>query len=173
MGNRKNKLREWLKAIIIAIGLAMMMKLFIFEFIQIDGTSMLPTLSDKERLIVNKIQYVISKPQIGDIVVFEHPHNRQFQLVKRIIAKEGDTIEIIDGQIFVNNNKVQESYILEKTSENFKKRMVPPNTVFVLGDNRNNSKDSRFEDIGFIPLKLVKGKVFFRILPVKNFGKIE
>ncbi|WZL74823.1 signal peptidase I [Clostridiaceae bacterium 35-E11] len=173
MSAPKSELREWMKAIIMAIGLAIIIKLFIFEFIQIDGNSMFPTLAHQERFIVNKFQYILHKPQIGDVVVFEHPHNNHYQLIKRVVAKEGDTIEIIDGQVFVNNKRIKESYILEKTSENFKKRMIPRNTVFVLGDNRNNSKDSRFEDIGFIPLKLVKGKVIFRIFPVKNFGKLE
>lgn len=165
----RNKSRKWLGLIIIVF----IVKVFVFECMQIKGNFMIPTLKNGERLIVNKFAYMISKPKIGDIIIFKCAFDRKCKMIKRVVATEGNTIEIMNGKIFVNDHMLKESYILEEISDDFHKRVVPVNTIFVLGDNRNNSKDSRFKDVGFIPLALVQGKGYYVIWPIKNLRKIR
>ena len=170
MDKSKNELREWLETIAIAVVLAILMKMFLFDLIQVDGNSMMPTLADRERLIIYKTGYLIHKPKPGDIAVFRYPHEPKYNFIKRVIAMEGNTIEIINGKVLVNNVPLEEPYIIEETLGDFGKRLIPENTIFVLGDNRNNSKDSRFQDVGFIPIHHVKGKALLKIWPL---SKIE
>ncbi|AOT68381.1 signal peptidase I [Geosporobacter ferrireducens] len=168
MNKSKNELREWLETIAIAVVLAILIKAFLFDLIQVDGNSMMPTLANHERLIVYKAGYLIHKPKAGDIVVFRYPHEPKYNFIKRVIAVEGNTVEITDGRVFVDNVPLDEPYILEVTLGDFHKRIVPENTIFVLGDNRNNSKDSRFEDVGFVPVYHVKGRALLKIWPLSK-----
>lgn len=172
MENGNKAMREWLEAIGIALLLALLIKTFVLDTIQVDGNSMVPTLRHHDRLIMNKFEYRMQKPERGEIVVFQYPHDRTYYFIKRVIAVEGDTVEIANGEVIVNGQALKEPYILEKTSGDFSKRLVPKDTIFVLGDNRNNSKDSRFKDVGPVSLKLVKGRAVFRIWPFHSFGKI-
>ncbi|MFT9496454.1 signal peptidase I [Anaerosolibacter sp.] len=172
MDNANKEIREWIETLFIAILLAVLIKMFVFDFIQVDGNSMVPTLNHRDRLFMNKLQYFIQKPAKGDIVVFQYPYDKSYFFIKRVIATEGDTIEIKDGQVIVNGTVCEEPYVLEKTIDYFGKKFVPKDTIFVLGDNRNNSKDSRYEDIGAVSLKLVKGKAIMRVWPLRRFGKI-
>ena len=89
-------------------------------------------------------------------------------LIKRVIATAGDTVEIKDGRVFVNDQLLNEDYILEKTKSEYPKSTVPKGTIFVMGDNRNNSEDSRFADVGFVPLDLIKGKAMLVFWPVSQ-----
>jgi signal peptidase I len=171
--NPNREIREWIETLFIAIMLAVLIKMFVFDFIQVDGNSMVPTLNHRDRLLINKLQYFIYKPGKGDIVVFQYPYDKTYYFIKRVIATEGDTVEIKDGQVIINGIVCEESYILEKTADDFEKKFVPKDTIFVLGDNRNNSKDSRYIDIGVVPLKLVKGKAIMRVWPLRSFGKLQ
>ncbi|MEW9122525.1 MAG: signal peptidase I [Thermotaleaceae bacterium] len=173
MNQSREGLREWLEMILIAILLAVVIKAFLYDLILVDGNSMMPTLVDSERLIVSKIDYLIHSPKQGDIAIFRYPHEPKINFIKRVIAISGDTIEIKDGEVWLNDVLFKEPYIKEKTIGDFAKRVVPENTIFVLGDNRNNSKDSRFEDVGFIPVSYVKGKAVIKVWPIKNISKIE
>lgn len=168
----KKKTRKYFQTIILALVIAMVTKIFILDFIQVNGDSMLNTLRNGEKLLVNKILYKIEKPIKGSIIIFDYPGDRNYQLIKRIIALEGETVEIKDGLVLVNGEEIVENYIKEKTIDDFSKRVVPNNSVFVLGDNRHNSKDSRFQDVGFIPVKLIKGKAIYVIWPMNNMRKI-
>ncbi|WP_132241775.1 signal peptidase I [Marinisporobacter balticus] len=161
------------KVMIIVIFFLITVRLFVVECIQVEGNSMWPTLMDGERFIINKFTYRISKPKKGDVLVFKHPNDQNKKMIKRVIATDGDTIQMADEKIFVNNKVLRESYIFKKSVDDFHKRAVPQNTFFVLGDNRNNSKDSRFKDIGFIRYDLIRGKGCFVIWPIKNFRKIK
>ncbi len=173
MDNPNKEIREWLETLLMTILLAVLIKMFVFDFIQVDGNSMLPTLNHQDRLLTGKFEYLVQKPTKGEIVVFKCPNDKRYFFIKRVIATENDTIEIKNGQVIVNEEVCNEPYILEKTMNDFSKRLVPKDTIFVLGDNRNNSKDSRHEDIGAISLKLVKGKAMMRVWPSNNFGKIK
>jgi signal peptidase I len=168
---KKNEIKEWIQAIIIAVVLALLIKVFLLEFVQVDGSSMVPTLEDGDRLIVNKIEYQISEPDYGDIITIDYVYN--MELVKRIIAKGGDSVKIENNVVYLNGEPLEEDYINDGNYEDFSEVIVPEGEYFVLGDNRPNSKDSRYEDVGFISEEDIVGHVFFRIYPFSSFGVID
>ncbi len=159
------ELREWVISISAAIIMALMIRTFIVELYVVDGPSMKPTLQNAERLVVNKFIYYVREPHKGEIIVFRYPSDTSRDFIKRVIATAGDTIEIKDGRVYVNDQLQREDYILEKTRSEYPKATIPEGTVFVMGDNRNNSEDSRFSDVGFVPLDLVKGKAVLIFWP--------
>ena len=153
----KNEIKEWVVFLVVTFAV---INIFIVGLLfRVDGYSMYPTLSDKELLFSNKFVYHIHPPEKGDIIVFEYPKDRTRTFVKRVIATEGDTVEVKDGKVFVNDQEIKEKYLWEPTAGYYPKATVPAGTVFAMGDNRNNSKDSRFADVGFIPYDIIKGKV--------------
>ncbi|EOD00368.1 signal peptidase I [Caldisalinibacter kiritimatiensis] len=171
---------EWIKSIALAIILAIIIKTFIFNTTYVIGTSMNPTLQETDRLFTNKIVYRISEPKRRDIVVLKAPDEPKKDYIKRVIAVEGDLVEIKNGKVYVNGEELKETYIHKdiQTGEYIKtlgniKLKVPENYVYVLGDNRyrNASKDSRY--FGPVPIKSVKGKAFFRFYPFDRFGSIH
>ena len=159
---------DWAISIIVAVVLAFGIRTFLVEPYLVSGPSMMNTLLDRERLIVNKLVYYLRSPEKGEIIVFKYPSDTRRDFIKRVIATGGDTIEIIDGHIFVNGQEKKEDYIKEPFHSNYRKTVVPQGTIFVMGDNRNNSEDSRFQDVGFVNLNLVKGKASLIFLPVSK-----
>ncbi|MFZ7119802.1 MAG: signal peptidase I [Eubacteriaceae bacterium] len=170
-GKSKNELREWIVSAGIAIILALIIKFFLFEFVLVDGNSMYPTLNDNDRLVVAKIQYFFHEPEFGDIVILNYDKNTEF--VKRVIGKAGDSIEIEDSIVYLNGDALDEPYINNEEYSEFEQVVVPTGTYFVMGDNRNHSKDSRFNDVGFVKEEDIVGKVVFRIYPFNNMGVIH
>ncbi|MCM8710606.1 signal peptidase I [Clostridium sp. SYSU_GA19001] len=165
---------ELVKSIVIAIIAAILIITFVFETVSVDGQSMFPTLDHKDRLIVEKVSYYFRKPEVGDIVVFKYPADTREKFIKRVIAVSGDKVKIEDNKLYVNGIEKNEPYLNEKIINGYyPETTVPKNTIFVLGDNRNNSKDSRFPDVGFINLKLVVGKASIRIYPFNKIGKVR
>ena len=129
---------------------------------------MQPGLHEGQRLLVNKVAYSFHEPERGDIIVFQPPNNRQSDYIKRIIASPGDTIEIKNGSVYVNDVKLDEPYISEKAKSNFKEDEVPEGDYFVLGDNRNSSNDSRR---GWtVPRENIIGKAWLSIWPPREWG---
>jgi len=167
------ELIEILKSVIIAIIAAFLIITFVFETVSVDGYSMNPTLNHKDRLIVQKVTYYFSKPKAGDIVVIKYPANPKEKFIKRVVAVGGDKVRIENNTLYVNNTAKEENYILEKNMNDFNEVTVPTGTIFVLGDNRNNSRDSRFEDVGFVNLNLVVGKAVLRLYPFKDIGILK
>ncbi len=168
MPDRYKNVLEWLQAIVIAIVLSVVIRLFLFEVILVEGSSMLPTLHEGDRLIVSKAEYRLTAPETGDIVVFRNTEGLRENYIKRIIGVAGDQIEIKDGSVHINDNPLDEQYILEQFFENFSETTVPPGSVFVLGDNRNHSRDSRNPYVGFISYDNIIGKARLRIWPIWN-----
>ncbi|MGL4606733.1 MAG: signal peptidase I [Eubacteriaceae bacterium] len=164
------EIREWVQSAIIAIILAFIIKMFLFDFVMVDGSSMFPTLENGDRLIINKIGYTIGEPAKEDIVILNY--NATTEYVKRIIAKGGDTVEIKDQTTYVNDVPLQEDYINNEPFEDFSKVTVPEGTYFVMGDNRANSSDSRYKSLGFVEKDAIVGKVIFRIWPLSHFGVV-
>ena len=158
--------KDWIVSIIAAIAVAMFIRTFIVELYVVDGPSMRPTLQHEERLVVNKFIYYFRNPQKGEVVIFRYPRDPSRDFIKRVIATAGDTVEIKEGRVYVNDQLLMEDYILEKTRTEYPKVTIPEGTIFVMGDNRNNSEDSRFSDVGFVPLDLVKGKAVFIFWPI-------
>ena len=159
----------------------MIIKNFIFTLVKVDGASMNPTLTHGDRLFTRVIGY--SKPQAGDIIIFHPPISKDnknpqkdIAYVKRVIAVEGQTVDIdYDGNVIVDGKVLSEDYIKEPIDTRYLMTTefpfeVPKDTVFVLGDNRNNSHDSRSDDIGAVPLDNIMGKAQFRLWPLTSFG---
>ena len=169
MASLGEEIKEWIVSIAIAIVLAFLIRYFIVELYLVDGPSMRPTLQSAERLVVNKFIYRFRAPERGEILVFRYPRDPSRDFIKRVIAIPGDTIEIKDGRVYVNSTLLNEPYILSKTRGNYPLATVPEGHIFVMGDNRNNSEDSRFADVGFVPFDLIKGKAMLVFWPIGQF----
>ncbi|WP_294156930.1 signal peptidase I [uncultured Selenomonas sp.] len=169
MSSLGEEAKDWIISIVVAVVLAFLIRQFIVELYIVDGPSMRPTLQSQERLVVNKFIYSLRAPEKGEILVFKYPRDQSRDFIKRVIATPGDTIEIKDGRVYVNDQMLNEGYILEKTRSEYPKATVPDGTVFVMGDNRNNSEDSRFADVGFVPYSLIKGKAILVFWPFSQF----
>ncbi|API93726.1 signal peptidase I [Virgibacillus pantothenticus] len=162
--NKKKEWLEWAKAIIIAVLIAIFLKTFIFATSIVDGESMDPTLQSGERVIFNKIIYILDEPERGDIVIIEKPHKNY---VKRVIGLPGETIEINDGNLYINGKRYDQTFLSEnaqRQSGNYGPEKVPEGSYFVMGDNRAISKDSR-NGLGFIEEDEIIGRSEFVIFP--------
>ncbi len=168
---------ENVQILVIAIMLAVIIRTFIAEPRYIPSESMYPTLETGDRLVVEKVSYYFHPPQPGDIIVFEPPMQLQLQgyqksqaFIKRIVARGGDTVAVKDGKVYVNNQLLEENYILESPHYNLESVNIPEGYLFVMGDNRNNSNDSHVW--GFLPEKNVIGHAIFRFFPWQRIGSI-
>ncbi len=165
---------EWLHTFIIAIALVVLILTFVFRLVDVDGESMMDTLRDKDRLIVTNFLY---QPENGDIVVISHGQNLNKPIIKRVIATEGQSLKIDfqKGIVSVNGAVIDEPYIKALTTKQGDAEIpevIPEGMVFVMGDNRNHSTDSRFSTVGLIPVTNIIGKAQFRVSPFNSFGKI-
>jgi signal peptidase I len=178
--SKKSALRENIEAIIIAVILALFIRTFVVQAFKIPSGSMKETLQIGDHILVNKFIYGVKMPftqetlislkdpKRGDIIVFKFPEDPDKDFIKRVVGLAGDVIEIRDKQVFVNNEPVKYEQAVHKDSriipgniqprDNFGPETVPPDSLFVMGDNRDHSYDSRFW--GFVNLKAVKGKAF-------------
>lgn len=146
---------------------------FIYQPVEVEGTSMMPSLEDQERIVVNKYVYRMEPIARGDIVVFRYPPDSSKSYIKRVIGVAGDTIRIDGGQAYVNGEALSERYVpLEYAdSRSYPETVVPPDCFFVLGDHRSLSNDSR--DFGPVKLSYVYGKVVFGYWPMEKVGKVK
>jgi len=163
-----NNLREivdWLRSILIAIVLAFLIRLFLFEVFVVEGRSMYPTLHEAERLMVNKFIYRFNEPQLGDIVVFKFEPGRDF--IKRVIGVSGSRVEIKNSKLYINNQLYEEPYLPGNMEmSDFGPVEVPPGYLFLMGDYRTNSMDSRDPRVGFVSREDLKGRAFFVFWPL-------
>jgi len=177
---KKSVIREYAEAIIIALVLALFIRTFVVQAFKIPSGSMIPTLLIGDHILVNKFSYGIKNPFTGeawvpfntperlDVVVFKYPENPAQDFIKRVIGVSGDRVEIKNKKVFVNGSEIQVKNAVNldpniysgsiPPRDNYGPVTVPPNSLFVMGDNRDNSHDSRFW--GFVDLKAVKGKAF-------------
>ena len=172
---------DWLKPIILALGVAFIIRTFLFSPVIVDGASMEPTLHDRERILVTKTISWIGEVNRGEIVILKGK-DAKISYVKRVIALPGDMIEMKNDELFINSELVKEPYLEEnkkaakirsnKLTEDFGPLEVPANHYFVMGDNRFRSADSRNE-LGFIEAERIIGKSKFVIFPVKNVRSTE
>src|SRR5437870_1324045 len=141
---------------------------FGFQVARVDGLSMAPTLEDHDRLIVNKLVYELGDPRPGDIVMLYYPLNPEKMFVKRVIAKEGDTVRIVDGRVYVNDQPLHDDYVPNefRSHDDWGPQVIQQGYYFVMGDHRNNSSDSRHW--GPVPKKYIVGKVKVRWWPLQD-----
>ena len=164
---------EWGILIVSALVIALLIKTFLFQAFYIPSESMTPTLLRNDRVLVNKLSYHMHDVHRGDIIVFKAPPGIDpdvKDLVKRVIGLPGETIEArADGHVYINGQKLQEAWLPRGVrTEIFQPIKIPPESYFVLGDNRGNSKDSRFFPSHFIRKQDIIGRVFLRIWPLNR-----
>ena len=157
-----------LQTLVSAAVYATLIVTFGFQVARVDGLSMAPTLEDHDRLIVNKLVYELGEPRPGDIVMLYYPLNPEKMFVKRVIAKEGDTVRIVDGRVYVNDIPLDDDYVPPefRSHDDWGPQVVQQGYYFVMGDHRNNSSDSRHW--GSVPKKYIVGKVKVRWWPLQD-----
>ena len=158
----------WFKTLASAAVYATLIVTFVCQVARVEGHSMSPTLENDDRLIVNKLIYRLSVPQRDDIVMLYYPVNPDKSFVKRVIAKEGDTVRIVDGKVYVNNEPREDLFVppTYRSHEDYGSQTIKPGYYFVMGDHRNNSSDSR--EWGEVPRKYIIGKVQLRWWPLSS-----
>lgn len=165
-------IKEYIKPLLIGLGIALIIKLFVFELAEVKGTSMYPTYNDGNLLFVQKIIKITDGYKRGDIVIFDSHDADAPIYVKRVIGLPKDHIVIKDNKVMINNNVVNETYLPQGTDTvGDIDIVVPDNELFVMGDNRMHSKDSRM--IGTINEKQVRGEVVCRINPLIKLFKVN
>jgi signal peptidase I len=166
------EIKDWIVSIVIAAVVTIVLKQYVFDIIQVSGTSMLPTLHNSDRVAVEKISLKASKIKRGEIVIFDPGEKGRGIYIKRVIGIPGDTVEIKEGLVYVNGKQVIENYLKPGTyTEGDIKQQIAVGEIFVLGDNREVSEDSRY--IGPIPIENLKGHAVFRIFPFNQMGKVQ
>lgn len=174
--NLKKELWEWAKAIFFAAVIVFIVFHFIIQVVTVKGSSMEPTLENQDRLVISNLFYT---PETGDIVVLSDKTGLDEALIKRVIALPGQTVDINEnGEVLVDGKVLSEPYIAELIDEDHRGNMdypltVPEGTVFVMGDNRNHSTDSRFLEVGFVEEGEILGRVIFRLLPLDKIGTVH
>jgi len=157
-----------LQTLVSAAVYATLIVTFGFQVARVDGLSMAPTLEDHDRLIVNKLVYEIGDPRPGDIVMLYYPLNPDKMFVKRVIAREGDSVRIVDGRVYVNDIPLHDDYVPAefRSHDDWGPQVIQQGYYFVMGDHRNNSSDSRHW--GPVPKKYIVGKVKVRWWPLQD-----
>ena len=181
--SKKEKNQVWevlwenLKIVIIALILAFIIRTFIAEPRYIPSESMLPTLEEGDRLVVEKVSYYFHPPRRGDVIVFEPPiqlrlqgYKKEQAFIKRVVGVGGETVAVVNGKVYINNQSLPEDYTLESPSYNLNPIIIPDSQLFVMGDNRNNSNDSHVW--GFLPQSNVIGHAVFRFFPFQRVGNV-
>lgn len=158
--------------VLIAFVIAWIIKTLIVQPFFIPSSSMEPTLSPGDHVLVNKFVYYFGDPHRGDIIVFKYPLDPSKDFIKRVIAVEGETVQVKDGRVYINGKPLKEKYVISKHDpSNFGPVKVAKGKIFVLGDNRVSSFDSRI--FGFLPRKNVLGKAFFIYWPLKRINTLS
>jgi len=166
-------LAVWLRDLIISLAISAFIIVFLYQPVKVEGTSMMPSLDDQERIFVNKFVYRWEPIERGDIVVFRYPRDPSKSYIKRVIGVPGDRIRIDAGQLFVNNEAVEEDYVPAAYADerSYSEIVVPPRSYFVLGDHRSMSNDSR--DFGPVREGYIFGKAVFGYWPMDKLGRLR
>jgi signal peptidase I len=164
-------LRDVLETILPAVLIAILINFFLAQATQVHGQSMEPTLHSDQRLVVEKVSYRFHGPRRGDIIVLKSPQRNSELLIKRVIGLPGETVEIKQGWVYINGQDLDEQYLERSTGGNWGPIIVPPLHVFVLGDNRSFSNDSRA--FGMVPIKNIIGRAWVSYWPLDEVGTVR
>jgi signal peptidase I len=164
-----------LRDVAISVALAVILIVFIYQPVKVEGTSMMPGLTDQERIFVNKYEYKLAPNNIhrGDLVVFHYPLDPTQSYIKRVVGLPGDAVQILAGDVYVNRQRLEEPYVLDeyRDHESWPLEIVPPDDYFVLGDHRNSSSDSR--SWGFVGRNRIYGKAVLVYWPFAKIGPVR
>lgn len=165
----------WFRDLLLSVLIAVLVILFLYRPVKVEGTSMMPSLYDQERLFINQFSYKFGLGGIkrGDTVVFLFPEDPTKSYIKRVIGLPGDTVAVDDGYVLVNGKKLVENYIPPeyRDDRSYSATVVPPDDYFVLGDHRVSSNDSRAW--GFVPKSYIYGKAVFVFWPLDRVGSVH
>jgi signal peptidase I len=166
--NGRYEFFAFIRSLFSAAVYALLIVTFGFQVARVEGFSMAPTLQDEDRLIVDKLVYVLGAPRPGDIVMLRYPAEPGTMYVKRVVAQPGDQVRIVDGRVFVNAVELPDGYVAAnfRSHDDFGPEVVRPGYYFVMGDHRNDSSDSRV--FGEVPQKYILGKVKARWWPIED-----
>lgn len=169
---KKTPLWEWVEIIGVAIILVLVIRTFLFEPFYIPSGSMKPTLTIGDKIIVNKLGNYFSDPERGEVIVFRYPLDTSQDFIKRVVGLPGEIVEIRDQIVYINGEPIDEGYLPQDlVYPDFKPLLIPDNNYFMLGDNRDNSQDSRVW--GPISRNLVKGRAVVIFWPLSRVGAIR
>jgi signal peptidase I len=163
-------MREIGETVIPAVVIALFINLFLAQATQVLGQSMEPTLHSSQRVVIEKISYRFHGPRRGDIVVIDSPHQKDM-LIKRVVALPGETVEVKNGRVYVDGEMLKEDWPIRPGGGNHGPRTIPPLHVFVLGDNRGASNDSR--SFGPVPIEHIVGHAWISYWPPEDIGFVE
>lgn len=163
----------WVRDLLASLAISAFIIVFLYQPVKVEGTSMMPGLEDQERIFVNKFVYRWEPIQRGDIVVFRYPRDTSKSYIKRVVGVAGDHIRIEDGQVFVNDEALDEDYVPSEYADarSYPEIVVPRNSYFVLGDHRTMSNDSR--DFGPVNERYIYGKAVFGYWPMEKLGRLR
>lgn len=167
------ELRVWARDLLLAICFAVVIIVFLYQPVKVEGTSMAPLISDQERIFINKLVYRFEPISRGDVVVFWYPNDRTKSFIKRVVGLPGETVEIRQGHVYVDEKPLEEPYILPAylDSNNYPAFRVPAQEYFVMGDHRDSSNDSRM--FGPVRAEYIYGKAVFAYWPMDHFGTLS
>jgi signal peptidase I len=165
-------LRGWTRDLAVALGFALVIIIFLYQPVKVEGTSMAPLLSDQERIFINKFVYHFEPIERGDVVVFWYPLDRSKSFIKRVIGLPGDTVEIRDGHLYLNGTEMDEPYVPTSylDGSSYAARTLDADEYFVMGDHRDSSNDSRM--FGPVLRQYIYGKAVFAYWPADHFGSL-
>ena len=172
----KKEIYSWVKTILFAVVLALIFRTYIFRTAYAMSVSMEPTLHQGQILIISRVNYIVGEPERGDIVVIDSKQDKleHLNLIKRVVGLPGETVEIMDNRVYVDGKALEPDFTQSPTPDfGFEKTTIPEGKYMVMGDNRENSRDSRFESVGFIDEEYLEGKAVFRLWPLNKIGKLK
>jgi signal peptidase I len=163
----------WLRDLVISLAISAFIIIFLYQPVKVEGTSMMPSLEDQERIFVNKFVYRLEPIERGDVVVFRYPRDPSKSYIKRVVGTAGDRIRIDAGEVFVNGQALDESYVPAEYADfrSYPDMVVPPHSYYVLGDHRSMSNDSR--DFGPVNQSFIYGKAVFGYWPMDKLGRVR
>jgi signal peptidase I len=163
----------WVRDLIISLAISAFIIVFLYQPVKVEGTSMMPSLEDQERIFVNKFVYRLEPIERGDIVVFRYPRDPSKSYIKRVIGVAGDRVRIDGGQVYVNGQPIEEDYVPPAyvDERSYPEVTVPAHSYFMLGDHRSMSNDSR--DFGPVKDNFIYGKAVFGYWPMEKVGRLR
>ncbi len=166
-------LTAWARDLTVSLIVSALIIVFLYQPVKVEGTSMLPGLTDQERIFINKFVYHLEPISPGDIVVFRYPRDTAKSYIKRVIAVAGDRVKIEDGRVYVNGRRIREMYVPDdyRDDRSYPETVVPKDSYFLLGDHRSSSSDSR--DFGPVEREYIYGKAVFVYWPMDKLGVLK